>query len=58
MELEYIIGKDLVGRIYQKFEKFSRPLDIQIQFEDIKEEIPEVIDVQEEKELINIEDFM
>lgn len=42
MEIEMILGKDLVGRIYQKFENFSRPIAI-ISFEEIPEEIPDML---------------
>jgi len=71
MEIEMILGKDLVGRIYQKFENFSRPIAI-ISFEEIPDMLPEELGVLDEIEseivfessifdptdLVDVEDFI
>jgi len=43
MEMEWILGKDLVGRLYQKVEQGYWRLIETITFEEIPEEIPDML---------------
>jgi len=43
MEMEWILGKDLVGRLYQKVEQGYWRLMETITFEEIPEEIPDML---------------
>ncbi len=57
MEIELILGADMVGRIYEKFGCIGHPIAT-INFEEIPTPIVEGIEENLELEKINIEDYM